>query len=229
MSKYNISKFNIKAASQGDQLITMNCTERIQLMYTMSLNTKVDMRGTELLKTSSIITSGVPVDLDLKSETDMNARIYAFVVLRFLVSENLESDVYLSEDIGLDVEYEEAFKTKVYVGKNIDFELLQLTELGIDDFVFGKDFKFQGEVSEELIVNASSTILDHYLSKLNVTLQPGESIVIDYDRFTVYKGEENMLDEFSGHWFELSRKTASVDLSATGEISGKMYYKERYL
>lgn len=68
---------------------------------------------------------------------------------------------------------------------------------------------------------------------LDVTLAPGQVLVIDSANYTVTIDGENAMDIHSGAWFnELNRDTASISIHAAAGIanlSATLEYTERYL
>ena len=90
-------------------------------------------------------------------------------------------------------------------------------------------------VSGYEFVNSSATLeaVDIYVCELNVTLKPGERIVIDAENYNVLLDNENYIWAQSGEWIdELSRETTSISVTAmdgVANLEASILYKERYL
>lgn len=68
---------------------------------------------------------------------------------------------------------------------------------------------------------------------LDVTLAPGQVLVIDSANYTVTIDGENRMDIHSGAWFdELNRDTVSISIqtaAGVSHLSAALDYTERYL
>ena len=65
---------------------------------------------------------------------------------------------------------------------------------------------------------------------LSLTLQPGESVVIDSEKYTVTKGTANAIGAHTGEWIELNQETDAIDIRAnTSMVSAEIEYSPRYL
>ena len=65
---------------------------------------------------------------------------------------------------------------------------------------------------------------------LSLTLQPGESVVIDTERYTVTKGTANAIGAHTGDWIELNAETEAIDVRANAStVSAEIEYSPRYL
>lgn len=84
-------------------------------------------------------------------------------------------------------------------------------------------------------------VLDAYFSGLQtkeivmdfptLSIPPGETLVIDSETFTATLNGENVIDQYSGEWLEITRllKGIGVTSGTSGDIGVSILYRERYL
>lgn len=62
---------------------------------------------------------------------------------------------------------------------------------------------------------------------LQLTVQPGQTVVINSDIYTVYLGTKNVLDSYTGEFLRLNRDADSLEVS--GGLDVRLLYTEAYL
>lgn len=81
------------------------------------------------------------------------------------------------------------------------------------------------------IANAIS--VEEKVCLLNVTLVPGDQLVVDAENYNIWNNGENAIKIHSGDWIdELDRETIDIDISASSgsaNLSATILYTERYL
>lgn len=65
----------------------------------------------------------------------------------------------------------------------------------------------------------------------SLVIPPGSILVIDMENFTATLDGENVIDLYSGDWFELTRKLQGIDVASgtSGDFGVSVLYRERYL
>lgn len=68
-------------------------------------------------------------------------------------------------------------------------------------------------------------------TELILTLQPGESVVIDSEKYTVTKDGESVIGAHTGEWIDaLNAETPNIDVKANAStVSAEIVYTPRYL
>lgn len=85
------------------------------------------------------------------------------------------------------------------------------------------------------LVSASATLeaVDLHVCELNVTLNPGDRLIVDAINYNVWLNGENVNWIQSGEWIdELARETSSLSITASAgvsELTASVLYTERYL
>ncbi len=68
---------------------------------------------------------------------------------------------------------------------------------------------------------------------LNVTLQPGQTLTINAENYTILLDKANILDCHVSGWIDkLTRETESIQIQAaagTANLTAEMRYRDRYL
>ena len=65
----------------------------------------------------------------------------------------------------------------------------------------------------------------------SLVIPSGSILVIDMENFTATLDGENVIDLYSGDWFELTRKLQGIDVASgtNGDFDVSVLYRERYL
>ena len=74
----------------------------------------------------------------------------------------------------------------------------------------------------------ATTVLN---ATIDITLAPGDTLVIDSGNYVVLHNGENILHKHSGQWLELSPDTRTVQIGCgvPAELRTSILYTERYL
>ena len=86
----------------------------------------------------------------------------------------------------------------------------------------------------ELVSQVSdATVVEEIACVLNLTLQPGEHLIVDANNYNVLVDNENMIHTQEGEWLdELTRDTLSITVTAAeggAGLTANILYTERYL
>ena len=75
--------------------------------------------------------------------------------------------------------------------------------------------------------------MDIIVCELNITLKPGQKLIVDATNYNVLLDNENAIWAQSGAWIdELTRETSSISINASSgvaNLSANILYTERYL
>lgn len=86
---------------------------------------------------------------------------------------------------------------------------------------------------ELMYSSASLEAVDILVCKLNLTLQPGQRLIVDADNYNVLLDGENAIEALTGDWIdELTRSTTSISINAASgseNLIASMLFTERYL
>lgn len=232
LNKFNLSKFNIVGDSGEDIEFTMFCEEKVDITVTFSLNSSVLMTGTESLKTESKLTMAVPIDDKAHEEVFIEATGQIRVVVDMNCIEALKTTVDAYKNMDMQIDLQEEIRTKSYLSKDIEYAISYNEELQFKELRGNLDILMRSLfLDERLIVNTGSTFIRDDITKINVSLKNGETLEIDSDKFTAFKGENNVLDMYSGEWINISRELESITINSGsgGKLVGRVIVRERFL
>lgn len=101
----------------------------------------------------------------------------------------------------------------------------------LSDISVGADVYLGNTAYEIITAIAEAEATDVFSIEIDVTLAPGDTLVIDSDHYTVLHNGENILDKHSGDWVELSRNTRTllVESGTPATLETSILYTERYL
>lgn len=147
-------------------------------------------------------------------------------------AEIVDADTALGAEIGLTPEGAETIAESAILGADIALSIAGAETVGADT-VLGADIAFQLEGFELISAAATSEAVETKTCVLNITLRPGQRLIIDANNYNVLLDGENAIYIQSGDWIdELIRNTTALDISAasgSANISATILYTERFL
>lgn len=101
------------------------------------------------------------------------------------------------------------------------------------DIVWHVDY-FTSAAGNELVSQTADLItIDEIVCELNLTLMPGQRLIVDASNYNVLLDGENMIHTQVGEWLdELTRETNSITITAAeggAGLSANILYTERFL
>lgn len=136
----------------------------------------------------------------------------------------LGSNVYQSHGLVEELQARPLLGANVYLRSISEEELVAVVNLGANVFSAADLYEIWAAVSEVENHDIRSVIID-------VTLKPGDVLVLDSDNYTVLHNGENIIHKHSGDWVHLSRNTRHIQVDAgnAGSLASSILYTERYL
>lgn len=231
LTPFNLTGFNISESNYEEDLeFSMYCYEKYDTMITFSKNTPLQVICNEKVYTNIQLTMAVPERVNLESSLQVKVNGEVFVVISINTSETIEAKGYLAEDIFDTLNLKTNVNTNGYLAcdKEVSFDCL--SQLMINEAYLSKDIPQKSVLlHENLITNFNSTTLKNLISKVQGRMWAGDQVIINSDRFTVYKNDVNFLHAYSGDWINLSREVESIEIKSNGKLKGKLITRERFL
>lgn len=230
--KYNLTPFNISGTDEQEPLITMHCSATVELSVSSYTDISLSMTGTNQLHLESQLSGSTIVEFNFGEEITSRGIVISACVMQFQLDEQLNVDGRSSEDIMIENPFEEKMNCDVY---------------GSEDIAFGNDFieEFRSgmildkfidmvnmELSENLIINTQSTILDETIIAVPYRTYYNQNVTINSENYTVFCDGKNILDSYhSNAWVEIGRDTEKITVYSNdgAPIKGRLIYKERFL
>lgn len=95
------------------------------------------------------------------------------------------------------------------------------------------DVHLTAEGYEYVAETANLEALDFVISNIEITLAPGDRLVVDASNYVVLLNGNNAIESHSGDWIdELTRESVEITVGAAGgaaNLSASILYTERYL
>lgn len=148
----------------------------------------------------------------------------------------------LAENILADIKHSCLVKIPVTARENVNGTLHQsiianlspsLNEIVDKQIILSTELFLKGEVSNLINAICDAENNEILICNIDVTLEPGDVLIIDADTYNVWINQENAIYTHSGDWIdELVRNTRNLSIRAdSGEsnIEATVLYTERFL
>ena len=147
-------------------------------------------------------------------------------------AEIISADAALGAEIRFSLALTEAITDRLTLGADIALEL-DGTETVDSDAVLGADIRLEPEGFELVSASATADAIETKVCVLNVTLRPGQRLIVDANNYNVLLDGENAIHIQSGDWIdELIRNTTAIDITAASgnrNLQASILYTERFL
>lgn len=147
-------------------------------------------------------------------------------------TETIGANISLGAEIRLPLSLLEAITGKLTLGADIGLAL-EGAETVDSDAVLGADIRLEPEGFELVSASTTAEAIETKVCVLNVTLRPGQRLIIDASNYNVLLDGENAIHIQSGDWIdELIRNTSAIDITAASgasNIEATILYTERFL
>jgi len=147
-------------------------------------------------------------------------------------SEEISADAGLGADIAITSQLVENVTQNIILGADIAI-LAELEETITPDIILGANIAIPTEGFELVSADATSEAIETNVCVLDITLKPGERLIIDANNYNVLLNGNNAIWIQSGDWIdELIRNTTEIKIDAAagaGNIKASILYTERYL
>ena len=149
-----------------------------------------------------------------------------------IFTEIVSDEVELGAEIGIPVNFTETVNKNIILGADIAI-LAELEEAVNPSIILGADITIPVEGFELISADATSEAIETKVCVLNITLKPGDRLIIDANNYNVLLNGNNAIWVQSGDWIdELIRNTTEIKIDAAagaGNINASILYTERYL
>ena len=151
---------------------------------------------------------------------------------RPIFTENISKSATLGAVIGVTVGFTENVNRSVIMGA--DIAISAIFEESVSPIIIpGADVIMAADGYELVSADATSESVETKICVLNITLQPGQKLIIDASNYNVLLDGENAIWVQSGDWIdEINRNTSEIRIDAaagSANIAASILYTERYL
>lgn len=175
-------------------------------------------------------TISVPSAMLAAEGLEATAKAVANVVTAASVEEHLSAAARVLKNIPDTLDGKIVLTAKPYVSKDTPTSASGRGALNASAFV-SKDKLFTTVVSEALGAVTAATSQTTETARVQITIPPGGELRIDSEYFTVTLNGENVLNEQSGDWINLSPELLRLIIESAigGNLTGDIIFTERFL
>lgn len=150
-------------------------------------------------------------------------------------SETLSIETDVSMTAYRSLEFKEEFDSEISSGRAYcpPFEVEASETIGLEYIAYYEIWPELVEGYELVSTVLSVESVQEFVCMLNVTLKPGQRLIIDADNYNVTIDGEDAIDCHTGEWLDaLNRNTTGISIQAASggrNLSASILYTERYL
>lgn len=153
----------------------------------------------------------------------------AILERRLELSDKLKAEAVFGKEMSIKTSISEKLRAVTAAGKLVSATGFFTAEL-IAECELSKLMNTAITYTDNLNLLSSARTLNEEVTALTVDLQPGDTIEIDSEFYTVDLDGVNAFDKYSGEWLYLSRDLTDVVITANGSgLEAVILYRERYL
>lgn len=237
MSQYNLNAFNRSPYNTQPELNVNWCkasfTERITGAFGSAFENWLSVGFSERVSQSAAIT---PLRNAKASGTEQVSCSAAVNSLHWMPSmtaeETIAAKVLLSQIVRRPAALQETISCTASIGKDIALQAV-FAETITEEVTGGTICSGHAEGYELISAVAGVEAVSEMTGDLQITLQPGQRLIIDAANYNILLDGENMIHTHSGDWLDnLNRDTINIQIQAASGGSGleaSILYTERYL
>lgn len=230
--RYSLTKYSLRPLTEIDIEEKLYAIETIKAKIGVGKNLEESFQGIEQLKSKIGLALLVSTRLDVQCNLKSNINLFAIRNESLNAQESIGSKAYFGKDVSENLTSECSIKSKIKFGANF-YNTLEASERIFSTAFFGLDIYANIDAVELLMAEISTAILGELVTELDVSLLPGDELIIDSDPdvMTMTINGQNAIHLHNGDWINIYRETIRLLIeSAQGNnLSGEMIYTERFL
>lgn len=229
-SQFNLALFNVPRQIASHIALTTDAVEIITAMLGISETVYLSTSAQEAYSAEASAAQGILLANKAEEEIDSDVRLIGVFLMQADASEAFASSLRIGALIYGTTAAAESIDAQLRVGAAV-YPQTAADEAIATNIYVGATVYLGSTAYEIFSAMGSAEATNIYTINIDVTLQPGDTLVIDSDHYVVLHNGENILDKHSGDWLELSRNTRSVQIGSGTPASLKtsILYTERYL
>lgn len=236
---YNLAGFNntaFNSGSEGNIWLDVLFQELVTPSLGTSMEVFVHAIGNERINQATRIGNGVYISSAIGTETvnegittGMSSIVLGAISGRETVASEatVMSENHISVSGNENVNYED-----LWLGADVYVKAIGSETIGAQAITDKETYLI---IKGYELVSSSATLeaVDIKVCEINITLEPGQKLVVDAINYNVLLDNENIIWAQSGEWIdEMTRETSSISISASAgvnNLSANILYTERYL
>lgn len=228
--QFNLARFNVPRQTTAFVSLSTDAVELITAMLGISETVYLSTSAAEAYGVEAAAAQGILLTNTATEEVTAEARLIGLLLLQQDAQEAVTHSLRIGALVFGTADTQEAISAEVYAGAKV-FAQTHGAETITAEALLGANV-LPGNIAYEIIsAQTSAEATDVFTISIDVTLKPGDTLVIDSDHYTVLHNGENILDKHSGDWLELSRNVRSVQVGSgtPATLKATVLYTERWL
>lgn len=227
---FNQSSFNT-AVDDATVFLTTDAFETISGYFGVAILAYIQTNAAELITAEAMGTAGVTLSTYMAEELDSECSAIGSVMLMSAPAEIVSGNTRLGATIYAFNDVAEVIDAIAALGAR--FRLETAANETIDGILaVGAQISASPHGMYEMVSAVCSAEATDILEiDVDISLSPGQTLVVDSENLIVLLDGENIVARHSGRWCELDRKVRSVVISTgtAGAIESSILYTERWL
>ncbi len=229
--QYNLGPYNIDGV-QHEIFISVSVAEEVSSLANPVLHIYRHAEAQEIITSAASVKTGhfLPAGIyeTVAAAADMLGLYAKPAAVNEIVSAEVSGIIKIKPPVSIDESVSSGSSSGGWVFVEMAFEENITGGIGISGAFYGR------MTVNELVNTVSSTnVSQKQICILDITLLPGQTLIVDSDNYIVLLDGENRISCHSGDWIdELDRDTEAININAESGIAGMeadISYRSRYL
>ena len=219
------SEINIFA----DYTIALELAEQVNLSALEGvLNFRLHQDFRDEIDNQTVGGNNFEFDLDVICNVDSTVLAVMYTLVNMNALELIRSDIFGSNDVSVNIPYDETLTAIVHLGGNFAFK--QNFTAAVNELSnLSSNTQLIHGYKEAVFMSSSVDLTAEESFTVNVTIPRGAELRIDSDNFIVTLDGVSILHLHTGDFINISRGSLELMVDSGNPLSGELVYTERYL
>lgn len=209
LARFNLSRFNLPQQQTAIVFLQTDAYERITGVFAAANNLYLNTSATERLDASARMIQGILQSANSAERITATAGMVALYVMETNAQEVISAAVQAGANVYALTDAVEQLGADITIGADV-YAAAAAEEIVSGEFTLGANVYAANTGYEILSAITEAEAANIFVMVLDVALEPGDTLIIDSDHYTVMKNGENALETHSGQWMQLNRNTRTV-------------------
>lgn len=226
---FNRGSFNVPF---DDTLVILqtDAFETISGMFGVAVVAYLDTNASESVQAQCNVNAGIKLVSQSVETISASCTAIGTVLMSTQSSENISAQAALGASISLSAAMTEAILAQTSLGAEHYIQMSAREEINADIAVACMVFPPVQNAYEIISAVCNLEAVDIIEITIDVTINPGQTLVIDSDGYVVLLDGQNIVDKHEGRWLKLDRLIRSVQIGtgSNAELQSSILYTERW-
>lgn len=226
---FNQGSFNVPF---DDTLVILqtDAYETIKGMFGVAVVAYLDTNANESIQVQCSVNAGITLTADLVETIEADCAAIGTALMSTQASEIIAAQAALGASIVLQSAMTEVIETKATLGAEHYMTMFARETIAADVSVACIAYPPVQNTYEIISAACDAEASDILEITIDVTIAPGQILVIDSDNYVVLLDGENIVDKHEGRWLTLDRLVRAVQIGtgSASELQSSILYTERW-